>query len=180
MRLISILFVITLIFSSCTTVHYKNLHTSADNPKINRLSNMLYQLSNNKDESKELATLAITQSKVLANKYQVVSSPWMQNLLVNTGFKQRGLCYQYVEDIMPEIRARGFKSFDFKWGQANANKLNEHNVIVVLKKGNNNFNNGIILDAWRHSGDLYFTKVKNDPKYHFVDSKEGDRRLGLE
>ena len=180
MRIISILFAITLIFTNCTTIHYKNLYTTADNPKINRLSSMLYQLSGNSYESKELATLAITQSKVLANRYKVVSSPWLQNLLVNTGFKQRGLCYQYVEDLMPAIKERGFTSFDFKWGQANANKLNEHNVIVVLKKGSNDFDNGIILDAWRHSGDLYFTKVKDDPKYHFVDSKEGDRRLGLE
>ncbi len=177
MRLISLILIFSLIFSSCSSVKYTSLHTKEDTPKIERLKNMLIEIGGNKQEAAELATLAVTYSKVLANRYNLVSPPSYHNFLVNSGQRERGLCYHFVEDLAPEINARGFKSFEFKWGRANANKLNEHNVIVVLKKGSKDFKNGIILDAWRNSGKLYFTKVKNDPKYNFKEWEEGNRKI---
>lgn len=162
--------------SACGSVHYANLHQRSDTSKIIRLSALLENISHNKQESDELATLAVTYSKVLANRYNLVSPPSYHNFLVNSGKRQKGLCYDFVYDLMDEIRSRHFKSFQFKWGRANGDALNEHNVIVVLSHGTE-FQNGIILDAWRNSGKVYFVKVKDDPKYHFVDWKEGDRRI---
>jgi len=163
--------------NSCGSVVYKQIHTPQDNPKIMRLTKELLTVSDNKKEAKELATLAVTYPKVLANRYRLVSPPLYHNFLVNSGQRERGLCFHFVEDIMQEINTRGFKSFKFRWGRANADKLDEHNVIVVTGNKDSNFGDGIILDAWRHSGDLYFLRVKDDPKYKFIEWDEGNRRI---
>ena len=170
------LILIIFFFSGCGSVHYASLQTPQDQARINKLTNILYRLSHNQKESKELAKVAIMHSKVLANRYNLVSPPLYHNFLVNSGQRQKGLCYDFVDDLMAEIRTHHFRDFRFRWGRANANRLDEHNVIVVLGK-DTPFNEGVILDAWRNSGILYFTKVKDDPKYHFKPWPEGDIRI---
>lgn len=168
--------VIIFFLSGCGSVHYASLHTPQDQVRINKLARILYPLSHDAKESKELAYIAVTHSKELANEYNLVSPPLYQNFLVNNGARKKGLCYNFVDDLMAEIRKHHFKHFRFAWGRANANKLNEHNVIVVLGK-NTLFKDGVILDAWRHSGILYFLHVKDDPEYNFKHWLEGDVRI---
>ncbi len=176
MRKTILFFLLLLFVSGCGSVYYNSLYDPQDSSKIKRLSKMLQQLSHDPKESKELATLAVTHSKVLANRYKLVSPPLYHNFLVNSGKREKGLCYDFVDDLMAEIRTRHFKHFTFKWGRANANALDEHNVIVVLSKGVP-FKEGIILDAWRNSGKVYFVKVKDDPKYQFKEWQEGNSRI---
>ena len=177
MRVVIVFLSIIFMLNSCSSIKYNSLYRVQDNAKIDRLTNMLVEIGGDKKEAKELALLAITHSKELANSYNLVSPPLYHNFLVNSGQRSRGLCFHFVEDLMKEINSRHFKSFDFKWGRANADKLNEHNVIVVLKKGSNDFKNGVILDAWRNSGDLLFLKVKDDTKYSFTEWEEGNKRI---
>ena len=146
-------------FSACSSVHYNKLYNPLkDKAKEEKLTHMLYDVSGNMQESKELARLAITKSRALANSYHLVSPPFYHNFLVNSGLRKRGLCFHFVQDLMQEINKQGFSSFDFRWGRANGNKLNEHNVIVVLGNREKNFKNGVILDAWRKSGELFFVR----------------------
>jgi len=175
----AIIFSIFSIFfiNSCGSVSYSQLYTPDDNPKIKHLKQELLTVSNNRQEAQELATLAVTYPKELANRYNLVSPPVYQNFLVNSGQRKRGLCFHWVEDIMREIKTRDFKTFNFRWGRANANQLNEHNVIVVTGNKNNNFSDGIIIDGWRNSGKVFFCKVKNDPKYHFKEWQTGNERI---
>ena len=177
MREFLILLVIIFSFTSCSSVKYSNLNTPSDRVKIDKLTNMLVDIGAFRDEAKELATLSVKHSKVLANRYNLVSPPLYHNFLVNSGQRERGLCFHFVEDLMSEINKRSFKSMDFKWGRANGDRLDEHNVIVVVKKGDTNFEDGIILDAWRNSGKLFFLKVKDDPKYKFKEWNEGNQRI---
>jgi len=175
-RLFSI-FITLFILIGCGSVNVKNIYTPRDNAKIFHLTNELDNLSHNHKESSELAVLAITYPRVLAKEYNLVKPPSYHNFLVNQGLRKRGLCYHWVEDIYKEIKSRHFKSFDFKWGRANADRLNEHNVLVVVAKGSNDFKNGIILDAWRNSGELVFHKVKDDKEYDFKEWKEGNLKM---
>jgi len=177
MRAFVILFLSFFLISGCGSVKYSNLHKASDSRKIERLKDMLSTLSSNKKEVNELAILAITKPRELANRYNLASPPQYHNFLVNSGKRSRGLCYHFVEDIQQEINSRHFKSFSFKWGVANQNKLDEHNVIVVVSKNGGSFKDGVILDGWRDSGELYFSKVKDDPKYKFVEWIEGSKRL---
>ena len=165
-----------LFLKGCSSVHYNTPYQSSDNRRIEQLTQMLMQHSHDPNESRELATLAVTYSKELANRYNLVSPPLYHNFLVNSGQREKGLCFDFVDDMMAEIRTRGFNHFRFRWGRANGDQLDEHNVIVVLGK-NTPFQEGIVLDAWRNSGTLYFIKVKDDPKYSFKQWGEGDKRI---
>jgi hypothetical protein len=44
--------------------------------------------------------------------------------------------------------------------------LYEHNALIVMAKGGN-IKEGIIIDPWRNAGELYFSKVADDPKYNW-------------
>ncbi len=179
MRLFAILFAIILTINGCSSINYANPATIKDKLKQSKLETLLKNLGSNREDSKELAEVAITYSKVLANRYNLASPPLYHNFLVNSGQRDRGLCFHFVEDLMEEINRRGLSSFDFKWGRANANMLDEHNVVVVVKKGSSNFKNGVILDSWRKSGDLYFILVKDDPKYNFKEWQEGNAKIAF-
>ena len=171
------LILLLILLNGCGSVVYKQLDTPKDEAKIQQLKNELLTVSNNEQEAAKLAKTAVIYPKVLANRYQLVSPPLYHNFLVNIGERKRGLCFHFVEDLMQEINKTHYKSFNFRWGRANANKLDEHNVIVVTGNINNNFQDGIILDGWRNSGDLFFCKVKNDPKYKFKEWQEGNYRI---
>jgi hypothetical protein len=177
MRAFVILILSFFLINGCGSVNYSNLHRADDYQKIERLKKMLSTLSSNKQEVDELAALAVSKPRELANSYKLVTPPQYHNFLVNSGQRSRGLCYHFVQDIQSEINSRHFKSFSFRWGVANQNRLNEHNVIVVMPKNGGNFKDGVILDGWRNSGELYFTRVKDDNEYHFVEWKEGDKKL---
>ncbi|HIO91215.1 MAG TPA: hypothetical protein EYG68_00030 [Leucothrix mucor] len=64
------------------------------------------------------------------------------------------------------MEKKNLKTFDLVRGTANRRLKNEHNSLVVIAKGDS-FYKGILLDPWRNSGDLYWTKVTNDedPQY---------------
>ena len=169
--------ILTFFTISCSSVNYPTLNKDTDYKKIDKLTKELLSLSDNKQEATELATLAIRYPRALANRYKLVSPPLYHNFLVNSGKRERGLCYHFVQDIQKEINSRNFKSFSFKWGVANQNMLNEHNVIVVMPKKGGNFDDGIILDAWRNSAELYFSKVKDDKEYSFTEWIDGTNKL---
>jgi uncharacterized protein YceK len=177
MKSFFLLFLTLFFINGCGSVVYKQIHVPEDSIKIERLKNQLLTVSTNEQEAQELATLGITYPKVLANRYNLVEPPLYHNFLVNSGQRKRGLCFHFVEDIMREIKRHNFQSFQFHWGRANADELNEHNVIVVTGDKNSNFKDGIILDGWRNSGRLFSCKVLDDPKYEFKEWQVGNERF---
>ena len=134
--------------------------------KIVTLKNMLLHLGSkvDKNEAEDLARSSINYSFVLAQKYHALSSPWLQNTLVNIGLKERGLCHEWAEDLFHFLKKRDYRSFSFHSVGANIGYLNEHNALSVSLKGDG-IRNSILLDAWRNSGDLYFIKIEKDKKY---------------
>jgi len=149
-----------------------------DRKKLKNLKRDLISLSSetNKAEAQKLAYIAVTYPVYLAKKYSLVYPPQFHNFLVNIRLRDKGLCYQWVEDMMRYIKCKKFKTFDFHWAVANRGKLNEHNVIVVTAK-NRPFESGILLDAWRNSGRIFWTKVVKDKDYSFKEWKSKSRWL---
>ena len=117
-------------------------------------------------EADDIAYDAIVYPMVLANKYNLVYPPQLQNMLVNGNRRDRGLCWQWADDMTAHMEKKNLKTFDLLRGTANRRLKNEHNSLVVVAKGDI-FYNGILLDPWRNSGELYWTKVTedNDPQY---------------
>jgi hypothetical protein len=115
------------------------------------------------DEAERLAQTAYVTSRRLAREYRVVFPPALNNILINTGGRKRGLCYQWTEDIMRELDALKLETLELHWGEAFARTFSENNGVVVTAK-RQPFAQGIVLDAWRYQGRIYWGPVLKDPE----------------
>jgi hypothetical protein len=84
------------------------------------------------------------------------------------------------------LRELDLKTFDLHWGVAHKGDLwLEHSGVIVTPRGRP-FAEGLVLDAWRHSGRLRWATVAGDRypwvemhKRKFTDPAATDRRLAL-
>lgn len=170
-----------LMLSACTSIRYDGAHVnkkgltqvsaieSADNQKIEELYQAIKSLGPNivDSEARFVAREAVLYPKVLSNRYKLMSPPLFHNVLVNYGKRPRGLCYQWTHDMGKQIN-RPMKSLQFFHGVAfRRNYWREHSTLVVAAKGKG-VPDGIVLDPWRNSGDLFWSRVKDDKKYPWV------------
>jgi hypothetical protein len=113
-------------------------------------------------EARRAARTAVTTSLQLADDYRVVSPARLHNLLIQVGVRDRGLCWQWTEDLMARLQALDLKTLELHWGVAHkGSDLREHNSVVVTAPGRP-FRQGLVLDPWRDSGDLYWIAVDRD------------------
>ena len=182
-KFIRISFVLSfvLVLSACSTIRYDgvsldnkgNTLVSAidvkDTNKIEALRKAIMSLGPNivASEANFVAREAVLHPKVLANRYKLMSPPLYHNVLVNYGKRPRGLCWQWTHDMGKQIN-RPMKSLQFFHGVAfRRNYWKEHSTLVVAAKGKG-VPDGIVLDPWRFSGELFWSHVKDDKKYPWV------------
>ncbi|MEE9325869.1 MAG: hypothetical protein V3U71_01140 [Cocleimonas sp.] len=171
-----------LFLNACTAIHYDNVGLDkkgntvisaidmGDNQKIENLYQAILSLGPNivESEARFVAREAVLYPKILANRYQLMSPPLYQNVLVNYGKRPRGLCYQWTHDMGKQIN-KPMHSLQFFHGVAfRRNYWKEHSTLVVTAKGKG-VPDGIILDPWRNSGNLFWSRVKDDEKYPWVE-----------
>ena len=171
-----------LLLSACTSIRYDgvgldkkgNTLVSAivteDVHKIEELRKAIMTLGPNivASEANFVAREAVLHPKVLANRYKLMSPPLLHNVLVNYGKRPRGLCWQWTHDMGKQIN-RPMKSLQFFHGVAfRRNYWKEHSTLVVTAKGEG-VPDGIVLDPWRNSGVLFWSRVKDDKKYPWVE-----------
>jgi len=158
-NLVSIyLSLVLLLFYGCT-------NTPKTPPQVENLYELFLSLQVDKKEAKKLSYEMLFYSYELKDKYDLVKPPLYHNFLVNIGVKKRGLCWHFAYDMLAHAKSLNLSSFDYYIGGANINDYwQEHNTFVATCKGCK-FEDGIVLDPWRNSGVLYFSKVKDDKKY---------------
>ena len=180
---ISLILAAFLISTGCASVHYDNVEyddikkvtriTQADpaqTEKIKALEQAILSLADNIDpkEAEYVAYEGVMYPMVLANQYRLVSSPLWQNVLVNYGYRENGLCWQWTRDMGKQLGKTPLKTLDFHHAVAfRGNAWKEHNTLVVSAKGKT-VKDGIVLDPWRNSGILYWNFVPKDTKYPWV------------
>lgn len=143
---------------------------SSDQFKIKELTNYIMALGPDIDinEASFVAREAVLYPKHLANEYRLVGPPNTQNVLINTGRRERGLCYHWAKDMTDHIvKGRTFKTLSLQRAVSFQGKALEHNVLTVAAKGKG-IEDAYILDAWRHSGTLYWLKTTEDPDYDWT------------
>lgn len=140
------------------------LNSEAYHRKVVKLQTDLAALNLDADpvEARKVAETAIDYSAELAAEYQLIRPAVLHNMFVRMGFKDRGLCYHWTEDLLKRLQTLVLKTYQLHWAVAHrGSELREHNSVVVTAKGQA-FENGIVLDPWRNSGDLYWAVVKTD------------------
>lgn len=115
-------------------------------------------------EAELLSVTAHTASRDCAREYGLVWTPIFQNLLIHMGKRQRGYCGHYVRDIGERLKKLKVKTLVLHWGGAFPGTIDENNCLVVTAR-NQPFQDGILMDAWRHAGRLFWCAVKDDSAY---------------
>jgi len=141
--------------------------SAQDGKSINDLRDALVALAPRTVDPREAELLSVTAhtiSRQLAREYGVTGDPAIHNYLINIGVKKRGICADYTRDIGARLKEFRFKTLVLHWGAAYAKESDENNALVVTAP-NQPFLDGIVLDGWRRSGELFWCPVKNDPEY---------------
>ena len=131
------------------------------------LRNELLRLGDRVDqaEASRLAQASVELPMALAREYAVVRPAWLHNNLVNLGLRDRGLCYHWANDLFARLQTLDLQSLELQLAVANMDRRREHNAIVVTARGRP-LSEGIVLDAWRRSGRLWWGYATTD-KYHW-------------
>ena len=140
------------------------------NQRIAELNLAILGLGDDVDasEAQRAARIAIDYSRHLARQYEITDSAIVHNLKVNLGLKPRGLCVHWTGDLLARLQQERFYSLDLHWAIANyenAFRL-EHSTVIISARGDS-LQQGLILDPWRYSGDLYWAPAMRDPGYQW-------------
>ncbi|WP_044418389.1 hypothetical protein [Halarcobacter anaerophilus] len=156
------------IFVGCSNKHDYQLPSEKQflKQKAKQLSLEVESISKNidKKEAYSVALNALVYSKYLAKEYDVNTPALFHNLLINLNIKKRGLCYHYANDLLEYLKTKKYKTFKFEKVVSSPNQYFEHTSIIITRD-DIEFRNSIVLDAWRDTGNLYFSKVKDDKRY---------------
>ena len=101
-----------------------------------------------------MAQAVLSAAPLLAKQYRLIRPALFQNLLINTGIRERGFCYHWAGDLLQALQQLNPKKFQLHWGVAHDRKLTEHNSVVITAPAAP-FETGLVLDGWRHAGKLY-------------------------
>ncbi len=131
-----------------------------------RLSRDLQQLSPavTAAEADRLALTAIETSAALSRAFKPLRFPWVNNGLINLGLRQRGLCYQWRDDLFPHLHRLHLQTLELQLATSRQQTMREHNVIVVTAKGRR-FEDGMVLDPWRQGGRLWWGRIAADRRH---------------
>jgi hypothetical protein len=156
---------VTLVLSGCAARHSSlardDDHLSSRAASLHARLMMLDD-DTDPDEARRVAETSVTYSLQLASDYRMVPPARWHNLLIQTGFRERGLCYHWTEDLMRRLQDLNLQTYRLHWAVAHkGSDLREHNSVVITGL-NQPFEEGLVLDPWRYSGDLHWVKVGQD------------------
>lgn len=126
-----------------------------------------------RSEAHHAATIAIEYPLQLAREYEVTDPPLVHNMKVNLGIKPRGLCIDWTADLLVRLREERFHSLDLHWGIANYHNAFqiEHSTVIISAR-DQDMQQGLVLDPWRQSGQLFWARTTEDPAYQWYPQAE--------
>lgn len=133
-------------------------------PRASALEAALLALPGASDpaEARSLAQEALVATAELSRRYRPLRPPHLGNLAFHVGLRERALCCHWVEDLLRALEGVELRHYELHWVVAHhGSRLREHSAVLVLPIGGAPAE-GLILDAWRHSGRLYWARVDSD------------------
>ncbi len=114
------------------------------------------------ENARVLARVAVEKSADLRQSYHIQLNHNLHNLLVYWGLKDRGFCWHWQTDLGLALGNPAHPAFEVRRIWAHPGSLfHEHHALVVVPAGAA-WENGLVLDAWRDEGRLWFGPVKTD------------------
>ncbi|MBT5001110.1 MAG: hypothetical protein HOI86_06555 [Tateyamaria sp.] len=153
-----------------------------DEKNIDRLAFEIEQLgpSVSAEEASRASYIAHTYSLQLAKEYNVTTSAMAHNQLVVHGLRKRGYCNHYTEDLSKRLKQEDFRTLTVHWAVSPPAPLRiiHHSVIISPRGGT--IDDGILLDPWRNSGVLFYSKPQDDERYDWRTRAEVREQLLLD
>jgi hypothetical protein len=119
------------------------------------------------DEARRAAEIAFSYSLQLARDYNVTDLPIIHNDKVIQGYRKRGLCNHYAEDISRRLKQEGFRTLEIQRAISPPTQLRIiHHTAVITRPGATVYD-GIVVDGWRHGGNLFWAPVREDTRYNW-------------
>jgi hypothetical protein len=144
--------------------------------RIDELTQALLALDSgvSEKEARGVAQSAVTHAAILGRRYRIVRPPQLHNLLVKFGWKKRGLCYHWAEDLLKHLEELNLRHLQLQRVVAHrGSDLREHHSVLVISR-EKSYQEGIVLDGWRGSGDLFWAPAGED-RYPWV-PLDGEKR----
>lgn len=155
----------TLPLAACGTAPEKRaLATPSD---VDALSQMVQAMGPDivPEEAGRAAQVAFDYTRQLAIQYQITDPPLIHNTKVNLGFRPRGLCWHWAEDIERRLDAEGFETLEMHRAISEGRGVRiDHSTAIIAAKGDP-YGRGVVLDPWRRGGELFFAPVVEDTRY---------------
>jgi hypothetical protein len=149
--------------TSCVSMQPPSRIAWVDQSKVREVTNQLVALPGageaTRRDAEKIASVAVRESREQAARYEVAMPGWWHNMMVNSGIKERGLCWQWMEDIYPRLRALDTPSFNIVCGVRDAGTRREHHCVVAVPTGRP-FDDGLVLDPWVKGGELVAFNVR--------------------
>jgi hypothetical protein len=119
------------------------------------------------EEASRAAEIAISYSLQLARDYNVTDLPILHNNKVHSGQRERGLCNHYAEDISKRLKQENFRTLEIQRAISPPTSLRIiHHTAVITRPGDTIYE-GIVVDGWRHGGNLFWAPVREDTRYNW-------------
>ncbi|EPX76049.1 hypothetical protein [Salipiger mucosus] len=117
-------------------------------------------------EAARAAEIAVREPLDWAREWQVVDPPFLHNVKVVHGLREKGVCQDFADALEIALHAEGFGTLELHRAIANArNPKLEHATVIVTAPGQA-MQEGLILDPWRiGQGRLWVGRVTEDPRY---------------
>ena len=103
---------------------------------------------------------AVVQSAAIARNNRIVLFGWLNNILVNSNLRDRGLCWQVQQDLYRDMRRRPVKFFRVGLTIRDHGTGREHSCVYVNAAGGG-LQGSIVLDAWKNCGHLVVLTQKD-------------------
>jgi hypothetical protein len=140
-----------------------------DEGEIDELAEAIARLGPDVDpgEARRTAEVAFSYSLQLAREYNVTDLPIIHNNKVHSGERTRGLCNHYAEDLSKRLKQEGFRTLEVQRAISPPTQIRIiHHTVVITRPGDTIYD-GIVLDGWRHGGNLFWAPVKEDKRYNW-------------
>lgn len=136
---------------------------------VTGLTRAIAQLGPNVDqqEAARAAQIAHDYALQLKAQYRVTDPAIIHNAKIINGFRERGLCNDWAEDILKRLRQENFKTLDLHWITSPPTDFRIiHHSAAISAKGDGPLDT-IVLDGWRNGGELFWAPVLEDTRYNW-------------
>lgn len=124
-------------------------------------------------EAERAARIAFTYSAQLATEYRITDSPLLHNYKIHNGYRERGFCVHWAEDIEKRLKQENFRTLTLHRALAPPSNIFriEHASTIISRRGDT-MSDGIVLDGWRYGGALFWSPTLADSRYNWRPQNE--------